>query len=623
MKTKMLKIWIGIIFTTATFFFFSNALATNSEQDTTEAVILSNYLSSLEAIIEQRRNDSIMVAALKSKLDSLQPSDDQLKEELNSQLNELNRKKEEEQAQRRVQIERFRQTATGYPVIGGINDTIFLIFTRIGGSTAEERAANVSKRIALLIEDDYLEIDSLKVVESVDYFDIMYKNMIIMSVSEIDAIWHNTTRGELAQEKTQHIKTAILKARDNKSILKIVLRILMVLLVVSIVWFVIKLINKANVFFIKLINDRKEIVFRNFSYKDYTFISTEQELSLALFFIKIIKWFLIILLFYLAFPVVFSIFPFTRGWATILFELIWSPFIGVFKAIWDFLPNIFYILVIFFVMRYFIRFVKYIFQEIESEKLTLSGFHPDWAMPTFGLVRILLYAFMFVLIFPYLPGSDSNIFKGVSVFIGVLFSLGSSSAISNMIAGLVITYMRPFKIGDRIKIGDMTGDVIEKTVLVTRLRTTKNEEITIPNSSVLTGNTINYSTFSKTDGLIIHTSVTIGYDVPWKNMHQALIDAALKTRLVLHEPIPFVLQTSLDDFYISYQLNVYTREANRQAVIYSELHQNIQDVCNERGIEIMSPHYRAARDGNMTTIPNEYLPENFEPAAFNVKIKKD
>jgi len=359
------------------------------------------------------------------------------------------------------------------------------------------------------------------------------------------------------------------------------------------------------------------------SYKDYTFISTDQELSLALFLIKIIKWFLIIVLFYLAFPVVFSIFPFTRGWATILFELIWSPFIGVFKAIWDFLPNIFYILVIFFVMRYFIRFVKYIFQEIESEKLTLSGFHPDWAMPTFGLVRILLYAFMFVLIFPYLPGSDSNIFKGVSVFIGVLFSLGSSSAISNMIAGLVITYMRPFKIGDRIKIGEMTGDVIEKTVLVTRLRTAKNEEITIPNSSVLTGNTINYSAFSKTDGLIIHTSVTIGYDVPWKNMHQALIDAALRTNLVLHEPMPFVLQTSLDDFYISYQLNAYTREANRQAVIYSELHQNIQDVCNERGIEIMSPHYRAARDGNMTTIPNEYLPENFEPAAFNVKIKKD
>ncbi len=145
---------------------------------------------------------------------------------------------------------------------------------------------------------------------------------------------------------------------------------------------------------------------------------------------------------------------------------------------------------------------------------------------------------MFILIFPYLPGSSSNIFKGVSVFLGVLFSLGSSSAIANMVAGLVITYMRPFKLGDRIKIGEITGDVIEKNMLVTRLRTIKNEEITIPNSSVLSGNTINYSSMSKSDGLIIHTTVTIGYDIPWKDMHQALIDAALRTDLYSERTTP-------------------------------------------------------------------------------------
>ena len=242
-------------------------------------------------------------------------------------------------------------------------------------------------------------------------------------------------------------------------------------------------------------------------------------------------------------------------------------------------------------------------------------------MPTYSIVKFLLYAFMFVLIFPYLPGSDSNIFKGVSVFIGVLFSLGSSSAIANMVAGLVITYMRPFKIGDRIKIGDVTGDVVEKTLLVTRIRTIKNEVITIPNSSVLNGNTTNYSSEAIEKGLIIHTTVTIGYDVPWKDMHQALIDAALRTNLILDEPKPFVLQTSLEDFYVSYQINAYTREAGKQALIYSNLHQNIQDVCNERGIEILSPHYRAARDGNMTTIPANYLPYDYKAPSFNVKVE--
>jgi small-conductance mechanosensitive channel len=192
-----------------------------------------------------------------------------------------------------------------------------------------------------------------------------------------------------------------------------------------------------------------------------------------------------------------------------------------------------------------------------------------------------------------------------------------------MVAGLVITYMRPFKEGDRIKIGDVTGDVIEKTLLVTRLRTPKNEEVTIPNSSVLSGNTVNYSTMARTVGLIIHTTVTIGYDVPWKKMHQALLNAADRTELLQKEPKPFVLQTSLDDFYVSYQINAFTRETNRHNRLYSNLHQNIQDCCNEMGIEIMSPHYRSARDGNATTIPADYLPKDYKAPGFNVNIENN
>jgi small-conductance mechanosensitive channel len=274
-------------------------------------------------------------------------------------------------------------------------------------------------------------------------------------------------------------------------------------------------------------------------------------------------------------------------------------------------------------MKYFIRFIRYIFSEIETEKLKVPGFYSDWARPTFGIIKLFLYAFMIVLIFPYLPGSDSAIFKGVSIFIGVLFSLGSSSAVGNMIAGLMITYMRPFKIGDRIKIAGVAGDVVEKTILVTRVRTPKNEIITIPNSSVLSGNTVNYTSETNETGLIIHTTITIGYDVPWKIVHQALIDAALKTDMILQDPKPFVRQTSLDDFYVSYQINAYTKEASKQAYLYSCLHQNIQDVCNEIGIEILSPHYRAGRDGNMTTIPAQYLSKGYKAPSFKVKLEKD
>jgi small-conductance mechanosensitive channel len=213
---------------------------------------------------------------------------------------------------------------------------------------------------------------------------------------------------------------------------------------------------------------------------------------------------------------------------------------------------------------------------------------------------------MFVVIFPYLPGSSSPVFQGVSVFLGILISLGSSSAISNAVAGLVITYMRPFRIGDRIRIGEVTGDVIEKSLLVTRVKTIKNEEITIPNSQVLTSHTVNYSMANDNEGLIIHTTVTIGYDAPWRQVHELLISAAMKTGGISREPAPFVFQTALNDFYVAYQINAYTKEPSRMAVILSDLHKNIQDAFNDAGVEIMSPHYRSVRDGNTTAIPPEY-----------------
>jgi small-conductance mechanosensitive channel len=306
--------------------------------------------------------------------------------------------------------------------------------------------------------------------------------------------------------------------------------------------------------------------------------------------LKLLKWVIIILLIYLLLPLLFSIFPFTRGWASTLFGLVWSPFKKMVIAVWRYLPKLFTIIVICFVFKYLIRFVKYFFKEIESERLKIGNFHSDWAIPTFNIVRVLLYVFMFVLIFPNLPGSESPIFRGVSVFLGLLVSLGSSTAIGNIVAGFVITYMRPFKIGDRIKFGDVTGDVMEKNLLVTRLRTIYNEEITIPNSSILSGNTTNFSAMAKTEGLVLSVTVSVDYKYHWQDIHEALLEAASRTSKVLKDKKPGVLQTALNDFYVSYTLCVYTHETNSFNPIYSELYQHILDVCKERDIEIVSPH---------------------------------
>lgn len=388
------------------------------------------------------------------------------------------------------------------------------------------------------------------------------------------------------------------------------------------IYFLVRLINRLFKKITIRITLLQESVLKGVRFRGYQFLDTEQELQVVLFFVNIVRLLIIAIALYITLPLLFSVFPWTRGIAETLLGWVTKPLGRVFGSILGYLPNLFTILVIAAVAHYVLRFLKFITGEIQQEKLVIPGFYPDWAMPTFNIVKVLLLAFSFIIIFPYLPSSDSQVFQGVSVFLGIIFSLGSSSAISNAVAGLVITYMRPFKIGDRIKIGEVTGDVVEKSMLVTRIRTVKNEEITIPNASVLSGHTINYTTSAKDLGLILYTSITIGYDVPWKHVHELLISAALATKGIMQEPNkkPFVLQTSLDDFYVAYQINAYTSESQRMAAIYSELHQNIQDKFNEGGVEILSPHYRAARDGNTTTIPANYLPADYQAPAFQVRV---
>jgi small-conductance mechanosensitive channel len=201
---------------------------------------------------------------------------------------------------------------------------------------------------------------------------------------------------------------------------------------------------------------------------------------------------------------------------------------------------------------------------------------------------------------------------------GVLLSLGSSSAIANGIAGIILTYMRSFLVGDWVKIGDTIGEVVEKNILVTRILTMKQEVITIPNSTVMNGSVMNFTREAKNSGVIFHTTVTIGYDAPWQTVYQLLIGAARATQNVLQKPEPFVLQTALNDFYVAYELNAYTDAPRMMQFTYSQLHENIQDKFNEAGVEICSPHFSALRDGNTIAIPQQYIAENYTAPAFRV-----
>lgn len=549
---------------------------------------------------EMRIMDSLQKMDLQNQISLLRESNSLKKEKLEFELRELATKDSLRKLEERFQIDSLKKTVIGYPVVP-FRDTIFTIYVKSGSSRPEERASNVARKVQALYQDDFLVLDSIHIEETEYTIDIVYKDIIITSVSDMDAKWEGRPKAEIAAGYLEIIKASISNEQAENSLSKLMMRIGLVLLIACFIGLLIWGIRRLYTYVEKLIISQRDKRIKDLTIKDYTLISSKQGLRLALSVLNFFKWFFICFILFLTLPLVFSVFPFTHSWAEKLFSIVWSPFRTLFVSLWDYFPNLITIVIIYLIMRYFIRFVRYIFGEIDSGKLEITGFHRDWALPTFSIVKVLLYAFMVVLIFPHLPKSDSDVFKGVSVFVGILFSLGSSSAIANMIAGLVITYMRPFKVGDKITTGQMTGTVIEKTILVTRLKTALNEEVTIPNSAVLSGNTINYSTFSDT-GIIVFVSVNIGYDVHWRKMHDALLEAASKVGLVLKDPVPFVLQTSLDDFYVSYTLNVYTVNPGLVDEVKSLLNQHIQDICAEKGIEIMSPHYQSKPAGGKIEI---------------------
>jgi small-conductance mechanosensitive channel len=585
-------------------------------------IVQKSFQKKLDNLEKQRLLDSLKKADLEAQIKDLKNSDVGQRDKLQEEINIINAQETARIQQKKQQIAALRKSTKGYPVIGFFEDTLFKVYTKLGSFSAKERADAITRRISSLPDNIGFSSDSLLVNTAENSSDITYGETIIMSVSQNDALWEDTSTENLATNYRDKIATAVTHYKSEINIWTLAKEIGLAILVLVIIWFLIKYIVRFFNWTALKIESQEDKRIKGIKLKEYTLFDSKRQVAALLLVNKVLKWFIILLSIYIALPILFGIFPWTRNFADTLFGYVLNPVKSILLSIWNYLPNLITILVIVLVFRYVLKGIRFLSLEIRRGNLKINGFYPDWAQPTYQIVRVLVIAFMIVAIWGYIPNSDSPIFQGISVFLGFLFTFGSAGSLSNIIAGLVLTYMRLFKIGDRVKIGEVFGDVIEKSSLVTRIRTPKNEIISIPNSTVMSSHTINYSSDAPEKGLIIHTTVTIGYDIPWKKMHAALIEAATRTELVMETPPPFVLQTSLEDFYVAYQINAYVKEANKQAAIYSNLHQNIQDVCNEQGIEILSPHYRAARDGNMSTIPENYLPKDYKAPSFNVKSER-
>lgn len=317
-------------------------------------------------------------------------------------------------------------------------------------------------------------------------------------------------------------------------------------------------------------------------------------------------------------PVELRLLPWTHQYAPAVQDYLVAPLRSLAYGVVRQLPNLLAIVVIGFLAWVLMRIARAVFAEIGRGALRISGFEQTWAPFTYKIAAFLIWICALLVAFPYVPGSESLAFRGVTIFLGALFSLSSTAIVSNVIAGVILTYTSAFRIGEVIKIGDTLGIATARRLLTTRLRTLKNEEVSIPNAVVLNSHVTNFSTLARGEGVILHTTITIGYYVPWQKVHELLLAAARATPFVLERPAPFVLQTSLNDYHISYQINVYTDKPREMLNIYSALHYNIQDQFNAAGVEIMSPGYLALRDGNEITVPLPHRSAGYHPPAFHV-----
>ncbi len=505
----------------------------------------------------------------------------------------------------------------GHPVFLG-REQLFVIRTGVPGvATAQERADVINERILKIANDPSISPDAIRLGEGERAFVVMADEDVLFTIGENDEKVYKASRQELGKRAVTAIQKGIQQYREERSLKRLIQGVLATLIsTVAVFMFLRGLLFVSSKLLAKVIAGGKAGTL-NLRFRNIQLLGSNAASYLLSVSIRLLRLVLVLACLYLYVPFVLSQFPPTKALGTGLLQNIAAQIHLLAQSFVGYLPNFVMIGVVALVTYYIIGFIEKLIAEFGRPDV-YEWFYPEWIQPTTRLATFLAIAVACVVASPYFPGFGSPAFQGVSLFLGALVTLGSSSAVSNAISGLILIYTRSFQLGDHIRLGEITGIVNEKSLFVTRILTLKKEIVTIPNQSVLNSNLINYSAICREakGHLLLHTTITLGYDAPWRQVHAVLIDAAKATAGIVSEPNPFVLQTSLNDFNVSYELNAYTDRPQSMPAIYSELHQNIQDYCNQAGIEILSPGFSALRDGNHSTIPADYLPPDYESPAF-------
>ncbi|WP_424653526.1 mechanosensitive ion channel family protein [Capnocytophaga sputigena] len=532
----------------------------------------------LETIKQFRQKDSIRIAMLLNEIQLLINNEKNTPSITNSST--TNEK----------EIEKLRNKMRGRPIVFE-KDTLYYLYTSYGPYDIDTRVKYVEEKLKELYNDPYFVADSIKIKPAGDYLSVMYNDKTITGVSMVDALWENSSQTELAQRYANIIKNTIVKYKEQNSLKSVLIRLAELLLVLFITFILVWAINRLFDFLKKITLNSEHRFLTSIRIRNYDFIKKPGIVKALVKILAILRIVFLLFLLITIIPLIFDIFSSTQYLSKIIVQWISEPIKNVGIAIIGYLPHLFYIVIIAVITRYVLKILRFFALEIERGILKIKGFHPEWAHTTYVLARMMLWVLALVIMFPHLPGSDSDAFKGISIFLGVLISLGSSSAISNAIAGIVISYMRPFQVGDWIKSGEIIGAVIEKNALVTRLKTINNEDITIPNSAILSGATMNFTSIGKEIGLALNVQVKVRYDYSDNLVEELLIEAALKTNGISPKPHPYIFQISLSELNAVYELNAYTFHPENMYFIKSDLTKNIQSTFRQANIEIFSTQY--------------------------------
>ena len=506
------------------------------------------------------------------------------------------------------------QAAVEQPTAPVIVDGVSLFRVRgISVYPAEQRAAAIAERIEALAADRSVPADSLVVRESPLGTILAAGGRQLVSVVNQDAEIEGVDRQVLAELYRRRIIDAIQRFRHDREgpVLSRsgALAAGATLVFALVIWLGLKLLRLSR----RTLDQRYRARVHAVQFQTVEVVRAEhlwQGLYRAFTALALLVGLLVS---YVYLHYVLLLFPWTRELGNRLSDSVLGPLAILGLGAVGFIPDLVFLIILALLTRALLRVVHVFFARLGDGTLSVGTFDPDWAVPSERIARILIIAFALVIAYPRLPGSGSEAFKGISLMIGLIFSLGSSSVIGNVIAGQSLAYRRAFKVGDRVKIGEHVGEVSQVRLLTTYLRSPKNEQIVIPNSTILNTEVVNFSTLAQEKGLILHTIVGIGYETPWRQVEAMLLEAAARTPELLRQPPPFVLQKALGTFAVDYELNAYCDNPHRMIVLYSALHSHIQDVFNEYGVQIMTPAYEGDPEQPKVVRPEHWFMEPARP----------